>query len=72
MAKSKVSFSIELLESNLKYHKKDIKYLNKVYKIRKMALVDKNALKEIDKRLSKSIQFFDDITLAIKTLKKIK
>jgi hypothetical protein len=69
MAKSKVSFSLDLLKSNLKWHKEMLGRYNKTAK-RKTIIVQFQ--KTIDKRLEKQKQFVKDLETAIKTLKKIK
>lgn len=70
MAKSKVSFSLELLKSNLKWHKEMLGGYTKTAKVRKG--VNEHFMKTIHKRIDKHTKYFNDLTLAIKTLKKIK
>lgn len=72
MAKSKVSFSLELLNSNLKYHKKQIKYLEKVESPKRKLMLDTRVLNNVGKRKQMHLKYFNDLTLAIKNLKKIR
>lgn len=72
MAKSKVSFSIALLKSNLSHHKKQIKTLTKSKNMWEKLGNNKQILKNIQARLAPHQRYFDDITLAITKLKKVK
>lgn len=67
MAKSKVNFSIKLLELNRKHHKEQLKRKISPYAEKHM---DKKMLKDLKKRQADHQRFYDDLTNAIQILKK--
>lgn len=69
-SKSKVSFSIELLEANRKYHKKQIK--TGALNPNAEKYMSKENIKYIKKRQADHQRFYDDLTTAIEILKKNK
>ncbi|MBK7362695.1 MAG: hypothetical protein IPJ01_10405 [Micavibrio sp.] len=68
--KSKVSFSIELLEANRKHHKKSIK--TGALNPNAEKYMDKEMIKHIKKRQANHQRYYDDLTTAIEILKKKK
>jgi len=72
MKKPKVSFSIALLKSNRKYHAERIRGFKGADKKGLINRVDKGIAKYLDKQREDHQRFYDDLTLAINTLMKIK
>lgn len=71
-SKSKVSFSIQLLKMNRKYHEEALKREKKRIKSGISIGLDKEMMKFRKKTLDNHQKYYDDLTLAIDELKKIK
>ncbi len=71
-SKSKVSFSIQLLKMNLKTHEEALKREKKRIKSGNEISLPKEIMKYRERTLANHQKYYDDLTLAINELKKIK